>query len=186
MNIKEIEEKIQELVAQFDPEMFIYDLLDAYGKPKASVTRLKIVGKGSYNLSDEEDTIIWKKQLYYKHTTSKKLKSIADDMYRSNIVDKHEPRFIVVTNNKEIVAIDIKTKNTLDKNIDELHSQVDFFFPWTGKEKAQAYVENVADVKAAEKMAKLFDLLREDNDVEDADSAHALNIFLSRRPSMEW
>ncbi|MYM96944.1 DNA methyltransferase [Duganella vulcania] len=180
MTIKEIEEKIQELVAQFEPETFIYDLLDAYGKPKASITRLQIKGKGSYNLSDEDDAIIWKKQLYYKHTSNKNLKSLADDMSRSDIVDKHEPRFIVVTNNNEIVAIDTKTKNTLDKDISELHNQVDFFFPWTGKEKAQAYVENVADVKAAEKMAKLFDLLREDNEVEDAESAHALNIFLSR------
>jgi len=35
-------------------------------------------------------------------------------------------------------------------------------------------------VKAAEKMAKLFDLLRNDNPADDAGSVHALNVFLSR------
>jgi len=34
----------------------------------------------------------------------------------------------------------------------------DFFLPWSGREKAQVKLENPADVKAAEKMAKLSDL----------------------------
>ena len=180
MNITEIEEQIQALTETFDPNTFIFDLLSAYGKPKAAIARLKSEGRGSYNVSKDEDSIIWKKQLYYKHVNEENLHIIIDDLKKSELAKKYESRFIVVTNDIDIVAIDMKTGDSLDSKIQELNRKVDFFLPWTGREKAQTYSENVADVKAAEKMAKLFDLLREDNEIVDEESSHALNIFLSR------
>ncbi len=51
MNIAQVEEKVKTLVGNLDQAEFLFNLLDCYGKPKASITRLKIVGKGSYNLS---------------------------------------------------------------------------------------------------------------------------------------
>ncbi len=180
MNITQIEEKVKELVTTFDPSTFIYELLDAYGKPKASISRLKVEGTGGYNLSKEANTILWKNQLYYQSVKAKDLHSIIDEAHKSDSVAKHSPRFIIVTNNKDILAIDTKTKDTLDSTVSELHRKFDFFLPWAGLEKSQSYNENPADVKAAEKMAKLFDLLRDDNDGSDAKSIHALNVFLSR------
>ena len=70
MNIGQVEEKVKALVANVNYESFIYDLLDCYGKPKASITRLKIVGKGSYNLSKNDGEVLWKKQVYFKSTNS--------------------------------------------------------------------------------------------------------------------
>ena len=48
MNIAQIEINLQKLIATFNKENFIYELLLAYGLPKASITRLK---KGNLNLS---------------------------------------------------------------------------------------------------------------------------------------
>ena len=47
-------------------------------------------------------------------------------------------------------------------------------------EKATHQNENPADVKAAEKMAKLFDEIKKDNPDTSADFIHGLNVFLSR------
>lgn len=41
MNITQIETNLQDLITSFDKENFIYDLLVAYGLPKASITQLR-------------------------------------------------------------------------------------------------------------------------------------------------
>ncbi len=48
MNIAQIEKNLQKLMESLTKETFIYDLLLAYGLPKASITRLR---KGNLNLS---------------------------------------------------------------------------------------------------------------------------------------
>ncbi|OQX02355.1 MAG: SAM-dependent methyltransferase, partial [Thiothrix lacustris] len=59
----------------------------------------------------------------------------------------------------------------------ELPQHFDFFLPWAGMEKQQFQSENPADVKAAERMGRLYDLIHTDNKGFDR---HALNLFLSR------
>lgn len=176
MNIIQIEENLHSLIKGYKKEEFIYDLLRAYGLPKASITRLK---KGSYDLSDDEDdsVVSWKKRVYYKveheedlHTTVMKL---ADQV-------KHDQRFIVVTDFETLLARDIKTKENLDIPIEDLAKHYDFFLPWAGMEKTDHQNENPADVKAAEKMAKLFDEIKKDNPDDDPDFIHEMNVFLSR------
>ena len=180
MNIAQVEEKVKTLVGNIDQAEFLFNLLDCYGKPKASITRLKIVGKGSYNLSKNADEVLWKKQVYFKATDSDKLLSVIDEMKHADVVAKHQPRFIIAINHTQLLAIDTKTADTLDTPLAELNKKFDFFLPWAGLEKAQAQSENPADVKAAEKMAKLFDLLRDNNAAKTTQEIHAQNVFLSR------
>jgi hypothetical protein len=47
-------------------------------------------------------------------------------------------------------------------------------------EKAQHQSENPADVKASEKMAKLYDEIKKDNPTKTEAEVHSLNVFLSR------
>lgn len=61
MNISQIEINLQKLIATFNKQSFFYELLLAYGLPKASITRLK---KGNLNLSEVEGEISWKKKLF--------------------------------------------------------------------------------------------------------------------------
>lgn len=62
----------------------------------------------------------------------------------------------------------------------ELHQQYTFFLPLAGLEKSYTHTESVADVKAAEKMGRLFDLIRERNQISTAEEVHALN------PASTW
>lgn len=180
MNITQIEENVKAIVKNFNPESFIFSLLEAYGKPKASITKLKIDGKGSYNLSKKDGEILWKKQLLYKEVDGDQLHIVIDGLRKAPEVEKHEPRFLIVANGNHLLAIDTKTSDTLDTPIAELNKKFDFFLPWAGLEKAQAQSENPADIKAAEKMAKLFDLLRDSNPAKSKEAIHSQNVFLSR------
>lgn len=78
------------------------------------------------------------------------------------------------------MAIDTHTKENLDIPLKNLAKHYDFFLPWAGLEKAQHHNENPADIKAAEKMAKLFDEIKKDNPDNSPEFTHGLNVFLSR------
>lgn len=64
--------------------------------------------------------------------------------------------------------------------IDHSPESYTFFLPLAGFEKATIYSENPADVKAAEQMGRLFDLIKERNQPKSAAEVHALNVFLTR------
>lgn len=178
MNITQIELNIKELMNNITLDNFIYELLLAYGLPKASITRLQ---KGTLNLSKNPDEILWKKKLFFKVVSTDELYSATDTYKNQPDLIKHDPRFIIITDYQQILAIDTKTFETLDSKITELDKCFDFFLPWAGMEKATYQGENPADVKAAERMAKLFDEIRKDNpELTSKEQLHSLNVFLSR------
>jgi len=177
MNIEKLEESVRSLVTKLDEGSFIYDLLLAYGQPKASITRLK---KGDYNRSANNGEVVWKKKLAFKHETTDDLHEAVDKLQNDVAVTKHQPRFIVVTDFETLLAVDTKTDDSLETPIVDLANHFDFFLPWSGLEKTQLQSENPADVKAAEKMGRLYDLILEDNPPQSDADRHALNIFLSR------
>jgi len=177
MNLETLESNLQALITNLDKDTFIYDLLLAYDLPKASVTRLH---KGDYNLSKVQGEILWKKKLFFKQDTNTDLHHLIDQLSADSTIAKQHPRFIIVTDFKSLLSVDTKTGDTLDILITDLAKHYDFFLPWAGLEKAQYQSENPADVKAAERMGRLYDIILEDNPTEDKDQIHALNIFLSR------
>jgi type I restriction-modification system DNA methylase subunit/vacuolar-type H+-ATPase subunit H len=174
MNFTQIEINIQNLIKKFNKETFIFDLLLAYGSPKSTITRLK---KGSLNMSKNEGELSWKKKVFFKEEYESDL-----HLTISELADKitHNERFVIVTDYKTLLAIDTKTKDKLDCSLTDLPKHFDFFLPWAGMEKAQHTNENPADVKAAEKMAKLFDVIKKDNPDDSPEFIHGLNVFLSR------
>lgn len=177
MNIAQIETALQKILKPFKKESFIYDLLLAYGQPKASIKRLQ---EGGLNLSKTEGEIIWKKKLFFKPVKGEDLHGLIDTIKADDKILKHDLRFIIVTDFQTLLAIDRKTSDTLDIPILEIAKHFDFFLPWAGMEKAQHQNENPADVKAAERMAKLYDEIKKDNPTKTPEEVHNLNVFLSR------
>ncbi|MBG6063365.1 type I restriction-modification system DNA methylase subunit [Flavobacterium sp. CG_9.1] len=174
MNIAQIEVNLQKLILDYTQETFIYELLLAYGLPKASITRLQ---KGNLNLSKIEGEISWKKKLFFKPVFNQDLHLVISEI-KSTL--KQDQRFVIVTDFKTLLAIDTKTTDSLDIDFNALPKHFDFFLPWAGMEKATHQNENPADVKAAEKMAKLFDEIKKDNPDISKEFIHGLNVFLSR------
>jgi hypothetical protein len=174
MNSTQIESNLTKLIQNFNKDTFIYELLSAYNFPKATLTRLK---KGTANLSKIEGEISLKTKLFFKEIYTEDLHLSITNLAKEI---KHDQRFVIVTDYKTLLAKDTKTNGTLDIQLKDLPKHYDFFLPWAGMEKAQHQSENPADVKAAVKMAKLFDEIKRDNKDDSPAFLHELNIFLSR------
>ncbi|GGE27445.1 class I SAM-dependent DNA methyltransferase [Psychroflexus planctonicus] len=176
MTSTEIHDKVQELVNNFNTERFIYDLLRAYGISKTSITRLQ---KGDFNLAKNKDEILYKKKLFFKEVESDNLMALVDDYSKDENL-KHNPRFIIITNYKEIAAKDTRTNKNLQVSIKDLPKNHTFFLPWAGQEVYTASNENEADRKASYRMAKLYDILIEENPEILENGVRELNLFFSR------
>lgn len=107
MHIAQIAEGVRNLLLHTKPETFIYDLLTAYGKPKASVTRLQA---GEYNISKDKDYVLWKSNVYFTHTGNHPPAQILEQMKQADPVKKHKPRFIIATNFDKFCAYDTKSE----------------------------------------------------------------------------
>lgn len=177
MNITHIQENVEKVIKELDKERFVFDLLQAYGLPKTTISRLE---KGGMNLSKDDGEIILKKKLYYKFVSDGDVGSVYDTVLADTKVGKYDPRFVVVTDGNHIRALDTKTKDVLDITIKELINHFDFFLPWAGMEKFEGKEETIADVRAADKMAKFYDEISKDNPTSTEAEVHSLNVFLSR------
>ncbi|MCA4997906.1 class I SAM-dependent DNA methyltransferase [Tsukamurella tyrosinosolvens] len=180
LNLKTVEERVAPLGGResYDREL-IFDLLLAYGKPQGNVTRLR---KGSLNVADDPETEVAQKNVvYFKETTGNPL-AVIDELKTSPTVVRYRTRFVVVTDYTQLLAVDTKTGETLMIPIREIDKHFTFFLPWAGMEKAQYVTEAHADVKAADRMGKLFDeLLAANPGLIDAQQArHGLNVFFAR------
>ncbi len=177
MNSSQIEKNLIALVKDFNKESFIYELLTAYGISKTSITRLK---KGDFNLSKVEGEVLYKSKMLFKEVESGSLLNTIDELTKDPDSLKHNPRFVIVTDYKTLLAKDIRTGLALDTPILELHKHFGFFLPWAGQERYAQTNENFADRKASYQMAKLYDILVNENPNIYDDGGHNLNIFLSR------
>ncbi|MDK7742135.1 DNA methyltransferase [Helcobacillus massiliensis] len=180
LNLKVIEERVSPLAGRdsYDRE-FIFNLLLAYGKPQSSITRLR---NGDLNVAaDPVSEVAQKKVVYFKETDGDAL-AVLEGLKKSPDVVRFSTRFVIVTDYVELVAYDTKTDETIGFPIREIDQHFTFFLPWAGMEKAQYVAEAHADVKAAERMGKLFDELLNANPdlLEQPHGRHALNLFFTR------
>lgn len=179
MSSHEIESSLEKIVANLNQDEFIYEFLIAYGITKSVVTRLK---KGDQNRSKRENEVLYPKKITFRVEASNNLLNAIDDITQDAGVQKHSPRFAIMTDFNHLVAKDLKLGKTLDIKIKELPKHYDFFLPLAGSEVYHSANDNEADRNAAYKMATLYDHLIEENpDIfQSKEQIHHLNVFLSR------
>ena len=182
LSLKQIESRIESLGGreEYGPD-FIFELLAVFGTPKSTITRLK---SGSLNVAKDPTKEVARKKLVYFHeaTADEDLLAISAELRDAPHVKRFDPRFVMVTDYKELLAIDTKTRENLIIPIRDIANHFSFFLPWAGMEKAQYTAEAHADVKAAERMGKLFDeLLSVNPDLFTSTTGrHSLNVFFTR------
>ena len=175
MNVRQIEANVEALMGSWSKDTFIYELLLAYGLPKATVTRAM---KGTANMSKERGVVQLKSKVLFKPVQGQDL-HVSVELAAKQAT--HKERFVIVTDFKTLLAKDMSGKATpLETPFEELHKHYAYFLPWAGLEKTAVVNENPADRKAAEKLARLYDDLKEANNVESDEQRHALNVFLTR------
>ncbi len=180
INQTQLYDALQSLTQRPDVENeFIYGFLDAYGFAKSTVTQLR--NGGARNVAKVASDVALKGQLYFRPVqTGENLHEVAEYLKDGDAIKAQKIRFVIATDFEELVAYDLKADERMETPFAELHQQYSFFLPLAGLEKSYTHSESVADVKAAEKMGRLFDLIRERNQITTAEEVHALNVFLTR------
>lgn len=181
INIRQIESNVKAVVDNCNEDNFIYDFLLAYGLPRATIRRQQLAAQNQSALFFSND-VAFKKKVYFRIDKENELPLVVSELANENgqAVKSTHPRFVIATDFKRFMAIDTKTRDSLDIAFSELPTHYAFFLPWAGMEKSTIQIENPADVKAAERMAKLFDEIKRDNPEFTSEYVHGLNVFLTR------
>lgn len=182
VTLAQIVENITQLSAAVKPAEFIYDFLTCFGAPKATIARLK---GGALNVAKKEGCTLLKTKVYFEPLRADLLKAATpmqaiEAAQKDSRIAANKPRFLIATDFKTLAAFDTKRKEPVEFPIGDLHEHYTFFLPLAGMEKSTIHAEAEADVKAAENMAKLYDLIRADNPPKTREERHALNVFLTR------
>ncbi|MGQ4879206.1 DNA methyltransferase [Billgrantia sp. LNSP4103-1] len=164
-----------------DSGEFIYAFLDAYGFPKATITQVRNGGQRNVASRKDKGHVALKNWLYFMpvrqgESIHEALQVLADEDEPA----RHKCRFLVVTDFRELTALDTKTDERLEVGFSDLATQYLFFAPMAGLERTKHFEEESADLKAAAKMGRLFDRLKEVNEFSTPEQLHGLNVFLTR------
>lgn len=179
LNQAKIIKGLETLIASISPETFFFDFLKLYGIPNATIKKLSDPKSGR-NVGIKEGDIGLTKQIYCRAIEAGDVDEELESLLREEVLQKQKIRFVVVTDFKHLAAYDFKVKDSISITVDDLRSNFDFFLPLTGKyEKALEYSNHPADVKACEKMGRLYDIIKTLNHYEE-DDLHSLNVFLTR------
>jgi type I restriction-modification system DNA methylase subunit len=182
VTLSQIVDNITQLSVSISPDTFIYDFLLCFGMPKATIARLKATG--GVNVAKRKGCTLLKAKIYFEplsgQPVSKTPMQVIEAAQSDPKIIANKPRFLVATDFKMVAAYDTKQEETLQFPIADLPEHYVFFLPLAGMEKINVHAEAEADVKAAENMAKLYDLIRADNPPKSRNDRHALNVFLTR------
>ncbi len=177
LNYKEIESRLESFKTKVVPASEVgYEILKAFGKSEKDVSRYK-EGKG---ILKTFDGLLIKGLFCYQAVDTLHLTTRLEALKTDAQVKKAAPKIIAVSDGETLLAYDTRENDTYEQKLVKMHSDFGFFYPLMNVERVHTTAENPADVKAAEKLAKLHDEIRAYNEYNSDDDLHDLNIFITR------
>lgn len=159
---------------------FFVGFLKTFGFPAATIRNVQDPNNGR-NIAIAEGDYGLAKNMYFRPVTrGQDVNAVVKTLVKDATIAKHKVRFIFATDFHRVVAYDSRVDDWADFDFADLVENYEFFLPLTGLyEKPLAYTSHPADVKACEKMGKLYDIIRATNQYDD-EHLHDLNVFLTR------
>ena len=177
LGYKDIESRLQGLKDRLVPASEVgYEILKAFGKSDKDVARYK-EGKG---VMKTFEGVLIKGLFCYQAASTVRLTEVLESLKADGQVRKAAPKIIAVSDGDTVLAWDTREKDTYEQKLSKMHSDFGFFYPLMNVERVHNVEESPADVKAAEKLAKLHDEIRAYNEYNSDDDLHNLNIFITR------
>ena len=177
LGYREIEQRLADsFCGKVDVSEVGYQLLYSFGKSERDIERYK-EGKGVLKTFDG---LLIKGLFCYQPVSMFGLTDQLEQLKSNQQIIKAAPKIIAVSDGKSILAYDLREKDTYENQLERLPSDFAFFYPLMDVERVHYVEESPADIKAAEKLAKLHDELRSYNEFRSDDDLHDLNIFISR------
>lgn len=177
LGYKDIESRLAALkTREVKPADVGYEILMAFGKSEKDVSRYR-EGKG---VMKTFNGLLIKGLFCFCDTETIRLTERLEQLKSDEQVSKAAPKIIAVSDGKTVLAYDTRENDTYEQQLKKMHSDFSFFYPLMNVERIHNTEENPADVKAAEKLAKLHDEIRAYNEYNSDDDLHDLNIFITR------
>ena len=177
LGYREIEQRLSDSFSgRVNPAEVGFQLLYSFGKSERDIERYK-EGKGVLKTFDG---LLIKGLFCYQPVSMFGLTDQLEQLKSNSQILKAAPKIIAVSDGKSILAYDLREKDTYENQLERLPSDFAFFYPLMDVERVHYVEESPADIKAAEKLAKLHDELRSYNEFRSDDDLHDLNIFISR------
>ena len=177
LGYKDIESRLAALkTREVKPADVGYEILMAFGKSEKDVSRYR-EGKG---VMKTFNGLLIKGLFCFCDTETIRLTERLEQLKSDEQVNKAAPKIIAVSDGKTVLAYDTRENDTYEQQLKKMHSDFSFFYPLMNVERIHNTEENPADVKAAEKLAKLHDEIRAYNEYNSDDDLHDLNIFITR------
>ena len=177
LGYREIEQRLVDSFSEdVNPAEVGYKLLYSFGKGERDIERYK-EGKGVLR---NFDGLLIKGLFCYQPVSMFGLTAQLEQLKTNPQIIKAAPKIIAVSDGKTILAYDMREKDTYENLLERLPSDFAFFYPLMDVERVHYVEESPADIKAAEKLAKLHDELRSYNEFRSDDDLHDLNLFISR------
>lgn len=176
LSYKEIEQRLMMLAQPVVADEVGYCLLYCFGKSDRDIARYK-EGKG---VLKGFDGLLIKGLLCYQSAPTLQLTYALEALKSDAQVLKAAPKIVAVSDGTTLLAYDLREHDTYENPLQRVHCDFAFFYPLMDVERVHYVEESPADVKAAEKLAKLHDELRAYNAFDSNDDLHDLNIFITR------
>lgn len=122
----------------------------SYNIPRATLVRL---GLGTLITADKE--IVVGNKLFCTYTNAVNLYAKYDQVQRK-VVKNNKYRFVMLINDKEILALDTNSGDWLFCERNNVHSEFEFFLPLAGIEKTIVTEKQNANTKIGEKFAQFY------------------------------
>lgn len=177
LGYQEIEKRLRIFKEQtIAPDDVPYRLLYCFGKTDADIRRWQ-EGKG---VVKSYDGLLIKNLIAYRTSSAVAMTADLEQMKSDPRVLAAKPKIAMVSDGEAVLAYDLRENDTYEKRLAGLCYDFNFFYPFADVERVHNVAEQEADVKAAEKLAKLHDEIRAYNEFTSDTDLHDLNIFISR------
>ena len=152
MDYQALKEQLQ-LISSLKGLEYFENFFDALGYPRATFDRIKVNGENSIH-----NGVYILKQAFIMDTNIKNLYSVLGSLQKNNVVSL-DVRFIIVTNESDLLAFDQKTFETLAISKEKVFSRFEFFFPLIGRENANSSVVDSVTIHVAEQLSSIYNEL---------------------------
>lgn len=180
LNHSTIIKGLEKLIEEKNFGQFFFDFLKVFKFPAATIKRLQEANSNRNIAIAPGDYGLTKSIYFHPAQNGEDLRQTITSLVNSPALQKHQIRFFLTTNFVDVVAYDKRVDDWTSFAFEDLRENYEFFLPLSGLyEKPLAYTSHPADVKACEKMGRLYDVIRTLNHY-DASNIHELNVFLTR------
>jgi len=179
IKFESIESNLKSLQFGENKVEFITSFLRAFEFPESTLSRIKL------DNSDDSKIIKLKKKALFIHTPNAALHLELESIKEKGLKSLNE-RFIVVFNKSHLLGYDAKTQESVKTSFKQVYQYLEFFLPLLGQEKAIIDKHQSVDIKAAEKLAAIYNEVILHPEFKTSHNKKDLDLTISRLLFCFW